>query len=73
MNIYECERLAQEHGFNTVTFLADFPIGTVKCKWLDAYMGLIQIDMDELRDGFVTTSELAQDFPNLHCHNLNYD
>ena len=65
MNIYECERKAQEIGFDKAKFIAFFPSGPTNCKWLDAYMGLIQIDADGLRDGFVMTRQIAEEFPGL--------
>ncbi len=67
MNIFQCEEKAKEIGFDKAKFLAIFPCGPVNCKWLDAYMGLIILDKDGMRDGFVTTRQLDQEYPNLFC------
>ena len=65
MNIYQCERYAQENGFDSVEFEADFPAGTLNCKWLDAYMGLFLIH--GLGDRFVTTRQMDDMYPNFQC------
>lgn len=70
MDIFECERNAQEIGFDSAVFDADFPAGTFKCKWLDAYMGIFTIDADGMRDGFVMVRDISQQFPGLVCRNL---
>jgi hypothetical protein len=67
MNIYECEKLAQEKGFDSMEFLCHLPVGWVNCKWLDAHMGLIRVDFDGLRDGFITTRDLVSIDPNAVC------
>ena len=67
MNIYECQKLAQEKGFDSMEFLCHLPVGMVNCKWLDAYMGLIMVDFDGLRDGFITTRDLVSIAPNAVC------
>ena len=67
MNLYQCEERAKEIGFDKARFVAIFPAGPMKCRWLDAYMGLFVIDADGLRDGFVTTREIDRQFPNLVC------
>lgn len=67
MNLYQCQEAARELSYDNSTFTAIFPVGPVKCKWLDAYMGLLQIDMDGLRDGFITFREINESFPNLVC------
>ena len=67
MNLYQCEERAQEIGYNKAAFVAMFPAGPKKCRWLDAYMGLFVIDEDELRDGFVMTRDIDHQFPDLLC------
>ena len=67
MNLYQCEERAKEIGYNKAQFVAMFPAGPMQCRWLDAYMGLLVIDADGLRDGFVTTREMARQFPDLLC------
>jgi hypothetical protein len=67
MNIYQCEAKAQQIGYDKSTFIAVFPVGPVQCKWLDAYMGILKIDIEGLRDGFLTTSQLDRVFPDLIC------
>ena len=67
MNLRQCEVKAQEIGFDTAKFSAVFPCGEVKCQWLDAYMGLLKIDLDGMRDGFVTTGTIDNKYPELVC------
>ena len=64
MNLYQCEAYAQKNGFDSIEFEADFPVGNVKCKWLDAYFGFFQV---EGMEGFVTTSQIDEMFPDLVC------
>lgn len=70
MNIHDCERQAREVGFDSAKFEADFPAGTMTCRWLDAYMGLLTVDIDGLRNGFLMVRDVDRMFPNLHCYNL---
>ena len=65
MNLYQCEKHAQENGFDSLEFIAHFPAGTKKCKWLDAYFGFFTIE--GFGDGFVTTKEIDKMFPTLVC------
>lgn len=44
MNLYQCEAYTQKNGFDTVVFEADFPVGTKKCKWIDAYFGFFEVE-----------------------------
>jgi len=64
MNLYQCENKAKEVGYDSMEFMALFPAGPKKCKWLDAYMGLFQIDGIE---GFVTTKQIDKQIPDLVC------
>ncbi len=64
MNIYQCERLAKERGFDSMKFTAFFPAGPKVCTWLDAYFGIFQIDGT---DGFVMAREVDERFPDLQC------
>ena len=69
MSLVECEDRAKDEGFDSATFEIVGPGGRMKAKWLDAYMGLFQI---EGRDGFITTSDAKQQFRvlGLHCENF---
>ena len=67
MNIYECQRKAQNEGFDSMEFMAKFPAGLFKCQWLDAYLGLVQVDADGIRDGFIMVKQISEMFPDLHC------
>ena len=67
MNLYQCEAKAQEIGFDKANFLAIFPRGPVNCRWIDAYMGLFEIDLDGMRGSFVTTKQIDELYPNLVC------
>jgi len=67
MNIYQCQKWAEENGFDSCEFYADFPSGTFKCQWLDAYFGMILIP-DVLGDSFIRVSDIDDMFPNLVCN-----
>lgn len=67
MNIHQCEAKAQQIGFDRARFIAVFPVGPVQCQWLDAYMGILKVDADGLRDGFLTTNQIDREFPDLVC------
>lgn len=67
MNLRQCEKMAKDIGFDKAKFTAIFPIGVIECQWIDAYMGLFKIDFDGLRDGFVTTDQIDNEYPNLIC------
>ena len=66
MSILQCEALAKDIGFDSATFDLCGPNGRMKAKWLDAYMGIFQIDGQE---GFIMTSQV-QFAQNLWCENL---
>jgi hypothetical protein len=65
MNLYQCQKYAEKNGFDSVEFTAVFPSGPKKCQWLDAYFGLFKVE--GLGDGFVTTKEIDEMFPDLTC------
>lgn len=65
MNLYQCENYAKTNGFDSVEFIALFPAGPKKCRWLDAYFGMFQID--GVGDGFVMTRDIDKMFPDLEC------
>lgn len=69
MSLVECEDMAKDQGFNTATFDVVGPGGRLKAKWLDAYMGMFQV---EGHTGFLMTSEAKDSFRNmnLHCENF---
>lgn len=55
MDIFACQRKAKRDGaFNTATFTLIGPGGSFKCKWLDAYFGMFEIEGQE---GFVMASD----------------
>ena len=66
MTINQCERLAQDLDFDGATFDLCGPKGKLKAKWLDAYMGLFQIEGQE---GFVMTRQFEMR-PDVWCENL---
>lgn len=66
MNIYQCQKYAENNGFNTVEFIANFPVGPRKCKWLDAYFGLFTI-IGETDGSFVTVDQIDGMLPDLTC------
>jgi len=67
MNLYQCQEKAKDIGFDKARFFAAFPAGLFECKWIDAYMGLFTIDVDGVRDGFVTVKQIDQEYPDLVC------
>lgn len=64
MNLYQCKKYAKDNGFDSVEFIAKFPTGDRKCKWLDAYFGMFEI---EGLDGFVMANGIDEMFPSLVC------
>lgn len=64
MNLYQCEKYAESNGFDSLEFIAHFPAGPKKCKWLDAYFGMFEI---EGIDGFVMTKDVDKMYPSLVC------
>lgn len=62
MNILQAERRAQVDGFDSTEFIAHFPNGARRCRWIDAYLGLFTV---EGIDGFVTADEVDREIPDL--------
>ena len=67
MNLYQCQEKAKDVSYNNSEFYAMFPSNLVRCEWLDAYMGLLKIDADGLRDSFVTVKQIDEKYPDLIC------
>jgi hypothetical protein len=65
MNLYQCQEKAKDVGFDKARFFAMFPAGPVECQWFDAYMGLFKVDVDGLRDGFLTVKQIDEQYPGL--------
>ena len=66
VSILQCEELAKTFGYNSMEFDLCGPEGMEGAKWLDAYMGLFQLDG---LDGFSVTRQFAF-VENLWCENL---
>lgn len=66
----EFERYAQSNGYDSLEFMAFFPNGVRKCRWLDAYFGFIVMDGEE---GFVSVSQLQELVPNTLCITLEQE
>lgn len=66
LSILQCQKLAQDIGYDGSTFDLCGPKGKLKCTWLDAYFGLFAI---ENTDGFVMASDF-QYAADIHCENL---
>jgi len=68
VSILQCQEIAKDvDASDSMTFELHGPKGKKKAKWLDAYMGLFQIEGE---DGFF----MVKDFkyaPGLICKNLN--
>lgn len=67
---YELEAFAQRENDNNLEFMAAFPSGSRKGRFLDAYMGLITFDGV---DGFLTVRQLSEACPSTTCVVLNKD
>lgn len=66
MNILEAQEKAKDDGeFDSQEFIAHFPAGPTKCKWLDAYFGMFKIEGYE---GFVMVGDIREHFPNLEVY-----
>lgn len=66
LTINQCQRLAEGIGFDGATFDLCGPKGKLPAKWLDAYMGLFQIDGQE---GFVMVRQF-EFRDDVWCENL---
>lgn len=65
MNLYQCQEKAKDIGFDKAKFVAMFPAGPIECQWLDAYMGILKVNAEGLRDRFLMTDQIDQMFPHL--------
>lgn len=65
MNLYQCQEEAKSVGYDRAIFFALFPVGIIKCQWLDAYMGLFKINHPEMDSGFVMVKQIDEMFPDL--------
>ena len=65
MKIDECERLAQDLGFDSTSFDLTINLKTHKANWLDAYMGAFTV---EGFNGVFYTSQIRHIDHN--CENL---
>lgn len=68
VSIMQCQELGKEFGFNGSTFDLCGPLGKKPCTWVDAYMGLFQIDGDE---GIIMVDDNLKFAQNLWCENFN--
>ena len=66
MDIYRCQAKAKDIGFDSATFDLVGPSGRLKCKWLDAYFGMFEVEGEE---GFITVNQIA-DADDVYCENL---
>jgi len=69
VNIMQCQKLAQDIGFDSMTFDLVGPKGRKKCKWVDAYFGFFQIEGQE-DDKVIMIDDSMRYSPNLWCENL---
>lgn len=65
MNIRQCQKLAQEVGYNSMKFRAEFPGGEKKCQWIDAYFGFFVVEGFE--NEHLQLEKIEQMYPNLIC------
>ncbi len=68
MNILQCQKMAEDIGFDSATFDLVGPKKTLKCKWLDAYFGMFTVE-GEKEGGFLMVTQF-QFIPDLYCQNL---
>jgi hypothetical protein len=66
MSVLQCQQAAKDIGFDKATFTLVGPRGELKAKWLDAYMGLFEIEGQE---GFLMVKEF-QFMPDIYCKDL---
>lgn len=66
LSILQCQAAAKDIGFDSATFKLCGPNGEKSAKWLDAYMGLFQVDG---LDGFCTVGQF-QYLEDLWCKDL---
>jgi hypothetical protein len=64
--IHQCQELAKKFGYDGTTFDLCGPKGKLKAKWLDAYMGLFEIEGQE---GFSMTKQF-EFIPDVWCENI---
>jgi len=69
LSILQCEAMAKEIGFDKTTFDLVGPTGRLKCKWLDAYMGMFHIIGERT---FMVTKQI-QYISDIHCENISID
>jgi hypothetical protein len=69
VSILQCQEIAKDVGFDSMTFDLCGPKGSRKAKWQDAYFGFFKLEGE---DGLFSASQLqfAQD---LWCENLMLD
>jgi hypothetical protein len=67
ISLIECREMAKEIGFDSCHFDLVGPKGKIKAKWLDAYLGLLQIDKQK---GFIMSNQLRF-FNDLWCENIH--
>ncbi len=62
MNLYQCKEKAKNGELEE--FIALFPKGATRCKWLDPYFGLFRI---EGLEGFLSVNKVDETLPDLVC------
>ena len=67
ISLVECERLAQDKGFDSMRFIAMFPNGPKNCQWIDAYFGFFKIDGVTDDKSFVTTIQIQDAVGRVMC------
>lgn len=69
VSILQCQDLAKNAGFDSMPFELHGPKGMKKAKWLDAYMGLFEI---EGLEGFVHIKDFKY-IADITCKNLGVE
>lgn len=68
--IRECEQKAQEEGFDSATFTLAGPTGLLKCKWIDAYLGVLELSTED-RKHLCYTNTVEVLAPDALCYDFS--
>lgn len=64
LSLYDCQRIAEDNGYDSLKFKIHINSKIIECKWLDAYFGMFQIIGKE---GFFTVNDMLQLYPEIKC------
>ncbi len=64
LSLYDCQRIAEDKGYNSLKFKIHINSKIIECEWLDAYFGLFKILGKE---GFFMVNDMLQLCPEIRC------